>query len=38
MWKGESEPMHQRCDDFLSRIAEPPRWFDEQGVPPLLLV
>jgi hypothetical protein len=38
MWKGEFEPMHQRCDDILSRIAEPPRWFDEQGVPPLLLV
>ena len=25
--------MLQHYEDILSRIAEPPRWFDEQGVP-----
>jgi hypothetical protein len=25
--------MHQHYEDILSRIAEPPRWFDEEGVP-----
>jgi hypothetical protein len=25
--------MHQHYEDILSRIAEPPRWFDEDGVP-----
>ena len=25
--------MFQRYDDILSRIATPPNWFDEQGVP-----
>jgi hypothetical protein len=25
--------MFQHYDDILSRIAEPPSWFDEQGVP-----
>jgi DNA-directed RNA polymerase subunit N (RpoN/RPB10) len=25
--------MLQHYEDILSRISEPPRWFDEQGVP-----
>ena len=25
--------MLQHYEDIFSRIAEPPRWFDEQGVP-----
>src|ERR1700681_1058651 len=31
--EGNFETMLQHYEDILSRIAEPPRWFDEQGVP-----